>query len=363
MKPHWTLSRSRTSGFSLLELLVGVGVLTLLIFLVAQMVSGAASVTSDGRKRMKADSQARLVFDRIASDLAGLVCRSDLDILFAKKTGDDQFYFFSEAPANIDTAVALQERSTAALLGYRINNENRLERLGKRLLWSGAYNAADPQKSTGTPVFLTWAPNSNAPVPESTIAGGWPAAIGSAPAFAGGTDLGDFHVLGEDIFRLEICYQMVDGTFSNVPVTQSPGILNQLNASGAPTAGDDASKNYQPGSRWFDQTNARGYRCLSSAEGAAVWRPTGVDDISGVVIAIAVLDNASREIAKSNLTLAGQSLPDTDRAKLILTPPVLASSVWGETLRDPDFARKANIPHAAAANIRVYQRIFGLGGP
>src|SRR5467141_1758103 len=59
-------SRRRTNAFTLVELLVSMGVLVLLVFLATQLVNSAATVAIVGYKRMDADSEARQVFDRMA---------------------------------------------------------------------------------------------------------------------------------------------------------------------------------------------------------------------------------------------------------------------------------------------------------
>src|SRR6266567_8685811 len=53
-------------GFTLAELLVSVFVLALLVFLLTQLLNSATTVAILGLKRMDADSQARMVFDRMA---------------------------------------------------------------------------------------------------------------------------------------------------------------------------------------------------------------------------------------------------------------------------------------------------------
>ena len=86
-------------GFSILELLVAVAVLSILVVMVAQMLGSASTVTSGSRKRMAADEEARIVLDRMAADIARMVKREDVDSLFLSKAGNDEMYFYSESPA------------------------------------------------------------------------------------------------------------------------------------------------------------------------------------------------------------------------------------------------------------------------
>src|SRR5262249_16205246 len=67
------------AGFTLAELLVTVGVLVLLVFLTAQLLITAATVTTLGHKQMDADAQARQLLDQMVIDFAQMMKRSDVD--------------------------------------------------------------------------------------------------------------------------------------------------------------------------------------------------------------------------------------------------------------------------------------------
>ena len=114
-------------------------VLVLLILMVAQIMSGATRTTGQSRQRLDADSEARMIFGRMAGDFARLVNRKDIDFLFIdKQAGNDQLFFFSEAPAVTPTAAsATDPTQPVALVGYRISTDYQLERLGKGLTWGG----------------------------------------------------------------------------------------------------------------------------------------------------------------------------------------------------------------------------------
>jgi hypothetical protein len=55
--------------------------------------------------------------------------------------------------------------------------------------------------------------------------------------------------------------------------------LNKLNATTAPTTGDDAADGYAVGSLWIDQTADLVYHCVDSTVGAAVWKGGGQRDV------------------------------------------------------------------------------------
>ena len=100
--------RNRTEAFTLVEVLVACAVLVLLVVMVAEMVGSATNVTSASKKRLDADDEARLVFDRMDADIALMLKRPDVSPLFlanANSNNDpndpnDAFYFYSQAPAS-----------------------------------------------------------------------------------------------------------------------------------------------------------------------------------------------------------------------------------------------------------------------
>src|SRR5438477_11412476 len=74
-----SLQRRGVTGFTLVELLVTIGVLVILVLLGTQLLNSAASITTLGHKQMDGDAQARQLLDRMAIDFAQMVKRSDVD--------------------------------------------------------------------------------------------------------------------------------------------------------------------------------------------------------------------------------------------------------------------------------------------
>jgi type II secretory pathway component PulJ len=201
-------SRRRTNAFTLAELLVTMGVLVILVFLATQLVNSAATVAIVGYKRMDADSEARQVFDRMAVDFAQLLKRGDVDASVKffpqQQLQNDQMAFYSAVPGYYPSSGA---QSPLSLVGYRVNSNsnsssfNRLERLGKGLVWNGV-------STTDTPlVFL--------PVTISTM---WPYATNQSPDPA-------YEVIGPDVFRFEYYYQL-GGNLSESPCSGANCTLN-----------------------------------------------------------------------------------------------------------------------------------------
>lgn len=127
------------AGFTLIEILVALGVLGIVLALFTQIVGHVENVTTGGRRRLDVDSTAQLTLDRIARDLSTRASRADVDWLLQKNTGDDAVYFFSEAPGYC--TVNATQSDTIALIGYRtaLNAQGYkvLERVGKALPLTG----------------------------------------------------------------------------------------------------------------------------------------------------------------------------------------------------------------------------------
>jgi hypothetical protein len=185
---------------------VSVSVLVLLVFLTTQLINSAVTVTTLGHKLMDADSQAREVFDRMASDFAHMVKRTDVS--YYLKTGNsgststpmlnqnDQIAFYSTVPGYYPSGGS---KSPVSLVGYRVNTDsnspayNKMERLGKGLVWNG--------DSTGTGVVFS----------PLTIGVTWPSAISLI------TPDPDYEVIGPQVFRFEYYYLRIDGSYSEFP--------------------------------------------------------------------------------------------------------------------------------------------------
>jgi len=205
MKHRSSIQLTPGPAFTLVELLVTMAVFALLIVAVAQLVSSASVVTKLSQKHMDADSQARLVFDRMAGDIAKIVKRPDVDYYFQKKSGNDAMFFYSEAPAFFRTLNAATDADSVGLIGYRINPAFQLERLGKQLSWTGSAAESLP----GSMVF------SSVPADGSRLDEVW------GQTLADGSTDSDYHVLSESVCRMEICFQKTNGEYVGPSLTRS----------------------------------------------------------------------------------------------------------------------------------------------
>src|SRR5215831_7593068 len=178
-------TRRRTRAFTLAELLVTTGVLVLLVFLAAQLLNTAATVTILGHKQMDADAQARQLLDRMAIDFAQMVKRPDVDYYVKSSAasplrrvlqpGNDQIAFYSGVPGYYPTS---SYQSQVRLLAYRVN-------------------------STPTPT---------PPLPTPP----WPEASSATASWS------DSELLGRQVFRFEYYYLLKNGSCSDIPWINPP---------------------------------------------------------------------------------------------------------------------------------------------
>ena len=79
--------RRKAGGFTLAELLVSVFVLLIIVFMVAQLMTSATAISRTGNKHIDTDTQARVVFDRMALDFAQMLKRTDVDYYVKQRNG------------------------------------------------------------------------------------------------------------------------------------------------------------------------------------------------------------------------------------------------------------------------------------
>jgi prepilin-type N-terminal cleavage/methylation domain-containing protein len=209
--------RQSNKAFTLAELLIAVAVLVLLVVLMSQLVSSAASLMTTGHKRMDADTQVRQLFDRMAVDLAQIIKRSDVDCYVKgldPENGNDRIAFFSHVPGYYPPTGS---QSPTSLVAYRVNAKtssssyNKMERMGKGLLWNGV---------SGSDLPLIFGPT-------PTLQNNWPSATTADPNDANYSDT-DYETIGPNVFRFEYFYQLTDGTFANSPAAAGVTSLSAL---------------------------------------------------------------------------------------------------------------------------------------
>jgi prepilin-type N-terminal cleavage/methylation domain-containing protein len=224
-----TLKYGCSHGFTLVELLVSVFVLTIIILMVAQLMTSATTITRTGNKHIDTDTQARTVFDRMAVDFAQMLKRIDIDYYVKGPTnynghgnghgwgrrrqtgqqGSDQLSFFSQVPGYYPSSGA---QSPISLVVYRIYegaNTNpaylRLQRMGKGLLWNGVDNPNQQPNHNGYTCPMVFLP--------LLISDRWPAAVSGSTA----DNDGHYETIGPGVFRFEYYYLLKNGKLTDIP--------------------------------------------------------------------------------------------------------------------------------------------------
>jgi type II secretory pathway component PulJ len=300
------LHRRGSAGFTLAELLVSMGVLVLLVFLATQLINSATTVTILGNKRMDADSEARQVLDRMAIDFAQMVKRTDVDyyvkLANQQQQHNDQMAFYSAVPGYNPSSGA---QSPVSLVAYRVNSDpasssyNKIERLGKGLVWNGASTTDTPVVFLPLRISNTWC--------QATISG-------TPSATCTGTPDPSYEVIGPDVFRFEYYYLLTNGSLSDGPC---------LDANNCTTLNG--------------------------------WR-----DVSAIVVDIAVIDPRSKALLNPQQigTLNGNSSVTnflTDWSQDLNRPGKLLQQ-WQNRLN-----RITTLPRGqAVAGVRLYERYFYL---
>ncbi len=240
---HAAVPRLRDEGgFTLAELLVSIFVLVIIILMFSQLMISATAISRTGHKHIDTDTQARVVFDRMALDFAKMLKRIDVDYfvkgpanynnhghgqghgwgrgLGTNQQGSDSIAFFSQVPGYYPTSGS-GEQSPISLVAYRVNQRNsstnpsylRLERMAKGLHWAGMddnLNATN-QNAICPILFL--------PQTIETI-GPWYAAVNNGNSCGGGGNNNcdpDYEVIGPGVFRLEYYYLLKNGRLTDVP--------------------------------------------------------------------------------------------------------------------------------------------------
>ena len=289
--------RALSSAFTLIELALSIGVLVMLVILIGHLMSGASLAINQSGKRMDSDSQVRIVFDRMANDFGAIIRRQNVDYIFAKQNGNDTMYFFSEAAKYFDTSISDSAKSSLALVGYRVNSSFQLERLSRGLTWDGQVG---PSPAPGSMVFLTYPSPGATPFPASTIAGNWAAAVGTGPAYSNGTGA-DYHVIGDQVYRLEVSFLKSNGTIS---------------------------------------TSVTSYN--------------GLQDVAAIIVAVGMLDTTSRVIVAPG----GQITSPVGIPMVTALPDAVDGVTPLQKWKTLPYLTTSGIPPAAASQLRIYERTF-----
>ena len=335
--------RSATFAFTLVEILVSMSVLAIIVVFVTELVNATQRSTSEVLRHLSTDAQARLVFDRMENDFNRMLKRADVDYVFYKApaapASNDAMFFFTQTPASVDDPAATH--GLTSLVGYRINSQFQLERLGKLLNWDGSAAGSTPG---GVP-FLTFSGASMTPIAVTTIIGIWGKSgqntLGTASnSFANGTDI-DYSVLSDGVFRFSFGF-LTNQTTTQANSTASTSTAVYVDPPPPPNPDDDPETGTYP----FVYS-------------------TGMisNHVTAIVVTLAILDQDSRKLGAVTQALV-TALPNRDQTKLppnSVAPPM--AYTWNAEIVASGFAASAGLNALAAARVRVYERTFYLSSP
>ncbi len=272
--------------------MIAMAILFIMVILISRILTGGSILISNSKKHLGVDAKAREIFTRFEYDIKKMPVRMDLDVAISDK--NNAIFFVSESSGFFRGKSSKQ--STATLVGYRLNKDLELERLGKSLSWDQI-------------PFLTYkelTPSTNStPIIQSTFFGIWGNAIGTPPEYNNGKD-SDYHILAEGVLKFFIYFKLKDGSFTTSLESHPPqSILN---------------------------------------------------DVTTIIITTALLDDESLRHVKHPSVLSSLLTPPPF-GKLDVNS--LPAKTWQESIDHPVRLMGA-IPPEILSRIRIYQRSFTL---
>ena len=364
-------TRQLHAAFTLAELLVSVGVLVLLVFLATQLMNSAGTVTTFGHKQMDADSQTRQLLDRMALDFAQMVKRSDVDYYLKSSAtppptgvrnllqpGNDKIAFYSTVPGYYPSTGS---QSPVSLVAYRINLQNKLERMGKGLVWNAVSFLQTPVMFMPIPIASA-VPTPELPPPAATPT---PSPTPAWQEISSTGTWSDSEVIGPQVFRFEYYYLLKGQTDPINPGTTYSPIFSDTpwdtRICSCPSPTPAATPTATPIATPLPvATPTPPSLCCHVA-------PEGMQDVAAVVVVIAVIDPKSKALLDT-VDPTGAKLRRLNGADG--SPPLLVDFAAGMTpgqllaqWRAVLDANTVGLPLPAISGIRVYERYLYLSPP
>jgi hypothetical protein len=282
-----------SNAFTLAELVLSMGVLVLLVLLTTQLLNSAATIMTLGHRQMNADSEAREFFDRMAIDFAQMVKRADVDYYLKSSTTASDCTLCTRQRGNDQIAFYSTVPGWSALTGAQ---QSPVSIVGYRIHVSpDTFSNRMERLCEG----LIWngatSDRRGDDRPASVIF--WAAL--NPWANASNTP---FDIISPNVFRFEYYYLLKNGDLSSIP--------------------------------WYTISSVR-----------------GMQDVSAIIVDIAVLDPKSRVL-----------LTNSDIAGLAEELPDYGGQVPGGLLAGWRTALDANrtLPRPVLSSVRLYERCFHL---
>jgi hypothetical protein len=269
------------------------GVLVLVTLLASQLLNSAARIMTLGHRQMDADSQASELFDRMAIDLAQMIRRPDIDYYLKSSTTANDCTLCTRQRGNDQIAFYSTVPGWSAITGAQ---QSPVSIIGYRINISGT-TLSNTMERLGE--ALVW----NGATSDIRSDGRPASVIFWAPLnpWANLTN-NPFDIIGRDVFRFEYYYLLKNGDLSSTP--------------------------------WYATSSVR-----------------GLQDVSVIIVDIAVLDPKSRELlTNSDIAELSDSLADySGQAR----GGLLAG--WRATLDG-----NTTLPRPALSSVRLYECSFYL---
>lgn len=205
-------------GFSLIEILVAMTVLSILALMLSEMTRSTQRTTEQSSRGIDAATQARTLFDRIGEDIANMVVRDDIDYVFqnvdttSSYEDTDLLRFVTQLPAPNEVGSANLENYNfnrrISLVAYRVGQDS----VGRPVVTRGTlpiYQPVDPLKSQADALKHFMGINENGTPNDLTDDTVFP--LPTIPAdFAPGATFysNKYDIVGPGVFRMEVGFQL-----------------------------------------------------------------------------------------------------------------------------------------------------------
>jgi type II secretory pathway pseudopilin PulG len=320
----------QVDGFTLVELLVAIGVVTLLLVLFLQLLSATTTTITRSNKQLDASSFARIALDRFGNDWSGAILTNGATALYYTSPGSSgnsalAFVTASRARGPTSSATGWTTDTRSAYVGYKVtpfsqsvpgsSTQQPLPSLGRadgRFTFS---TQAIGSKATYNLWDLFGTGNNRIPWDLSNV----------PPTTGARTDEAcmNWQLLVNGVFRLHISFVLDDGS-----VVQTP-----------------------PGYRNFFVNGGSSAPCTPIAFSSTFSADPNRRYVKGIIVGLAVLDEKTRNLAylsDNNFvsTINGQILRPTLDGE---TPEL----TWNRNLASVTF-------QPARQNLRFFQRFFAV---
>ena len=327
--------------------------------MVTQLMTSTTAITRTAHKHIDTDTQARVVFDRMALDFAQMLKRTDIDYYVKQRSGynghgnghgwgqgkngdkgSDQIAFFSAVPGYYPSGIRRAESDFAR----RLSRHRKHTRVGLPLVMADLYEWR--KGCIGLGWMTTIATNTPYPIIFCRRPSGyrcrpvgipWQAAINNDNPQNSNFDA-DYEVIGPGVFRFEYFYLLKNGFLSTWPWDWRTDPINRQKISDPPSIG-------------LSQVEAIGVAiAVINPEARALIQAAssnaGYGDITDLAAALADFKNAN------GLGNAGKKIGDMeDKWKGVVESIAQTGHPPGSgTLFPPE----------AAKGIRIYTRYFDL---